>query len=224
MLGQSFLCLTTSYLLQVQLSNVINITPGRSLQPILIGVALLTSSASALAYVVHPNLYCLEHLAEALSCYGVLQTLQTYSSVTAPHSYGRGSYLLQLVKLTERWFLITSALAFLGESCHGFIFTKFHHDDEDHPIVVLLEAFRQNQDSGVDDWTRLLVHSIFLNSLDFIWHLRTESSCGQPPHKYVDTRSISREKENTSARQQTQLTVSEKLRPRHSHTATHSNV
>jgi hypothetical protein len=210
--GQSFLCLTTAYLLQVQLSNVININPGSSLMPLLTAVAVLTILAFALAQTIHPNYYCLEHLAEALSCYGVLHTLQTYSSVTAPNSNGRGPFLTQLVRLTEYWFLITSVLAFVGEATHGFLLTKFHHDDEDHPIVVLLEAFRQNQDSGVDDWTRLLIHSIFLNSLDEMQHF-TGASAGQASQNGQSQNTAGRDEESPLVGQ-AQLVISQPLRQR----------
>ena len=135
--GQSFLCLTTAYLLQVQLSNVINISPGSSLMSILIAVTILTILAPILASQIHPNFQSLEHVAEALSCHGVLSTLHTYSAVTAPSSSGRGSFLTQLVRLTEYWFLTTSILAFLGEASHGSLLTKFHQDEEDHPIATI---------------------------------------------------------------------------------------
>uniref|UniRef100_A0A7S2UNU4 Uncharacterized protein n=1 Tax=Attheya septentrionalis TaxID=420275 RepID=A0A7S2UNU4_9STRA len=204
--GQSFLCLTTAYLLQVQLSTVINISPGRSLISLLVAVIVLTILAFVLAHTIHPNYYCLEHVAEALSCYGVLQTLHTYSSVTAPNSNGRGPFLTQLVRLTEYWFLITSVLAFLGEASQGFLLTKFHHEDEDHPIVVLLEAFRQNQDSGVDDWTRLLIHSIFLNSLDELQHFTSGGQAAQQQN--------SSSSENSSVAEENQLAVSKPLRSR----------
>lgn len=72
--GQSFLCLTTTaYLLQIQLSNVINITPGSYLMPPLIAVSVLTISAFVLVQTTHPNVYCLGHVAEALSCCEVLR-------------------------------------------------------------------------------------------------------------------------------------------------------
>ena len=178
--GKSFLCLTTAYLLQVQLSAVINISPGNSLMTILIVVSILTVLAPILASTIHPNYQSLEHIAEALSCFGVLDTLRTYSTVTAPNSNRRGPFLTQLVRLTEYWILATSLLAFLGEASHGFLFTKFHRDDEDHPVVVLLDAFRQNQDSGVDDWTRLLIHSIFLNTLDELQHFTSANGQSRP--------------------------------------------
>jgi len=58
----------------------------------------------------------------------------------------------------------------VGQASRGFLLAKFHGDEEDHPIVVLLAAVEHNQDSGIDDWTRLLIHSIFLNSLDEMQH------------------------------------------------------
>mmetsp|Transcript_3233 Transcript_3233/g.9195 ORF Transcript_3233/g.9195 Transcript_3233/m.9195 type:complete len:310 (+) Transcript_3233:1175-2104(+) len=183
-IGQSFLCLTTAYLLQLQLSQVINITPGSSLTTVLVSVAMLTLMGEIGSSTVHPNLSSLVHLAQALSSYGVLETLRTYANVMAPNSSGRGPFLTQLLRLTEYCFMATSVLAFLGEASDGFILTKFHHDggvagvdvEQDHPIVVLLKALEYNQDSGVDDWTRLLIHSIFLNSLDEMQHFTNSGS------------------------------------------------
>ena len=212
--GQSFLCLTTAYLLQCQLSSVINISPGKSLMNVLVSVTVLTILAPILANKLHPNFQSLEHIAEALSCHGVLGTLHTYSSVTAPNSNGRGPFLTQLVRLTEYWFLTTSLLAFLGEASHGFLLTKFHHEQEDHPIVVLLDAFRQNQDSGYDDWTRLLIHSIFLNGLDEMQHF----TGGPGATQAQGTADTSRQGEEISS--DGQLVVNNTLRSRY----TQSNV
>ena len=217
--GQSFLCLTTAYLLQVQLSDVINITPGRSLMNILFLVAILSAIAQIMAKCVHPNWYCLEHIAEALSCYGVLQTLQTYSSVTAPNSNGRGPFFSQLLRITEYWFLFTCIIAFLGEASHGYLFTKFHHEDEDHPIVVLMEAFTRNQENGVDDWTRLLIHSIFLNSLDELHHFSSASdSVGQESTNQKNAAYEGEVNDETSSFvvEEMQMAVSKPLRSRSS--------
>jgi len=180
--GQSFLCLTTAYILQLRLSQVINITPGASLMPVLVAIAVIAPLGAVLAHTAHPNFWSLVNIAKASSCYVVLQTLATYASVTTSGSHGRGSFLAQLVRMAEYWFLATSILAFVGEVLHGHILTRYQHldgnnvEDEAHPIVVLLDAVRHNQDSGVDDWTRLLIHSIFLNSLDEMQHFTSNSS------------------------------------------------
>lgn len=181
---------------------------------ILMAVAILSLSAPVLASTLHPNYQSLEHVAEALSCFGVLDTLQTYSSVTAPSSKGRGPFLTQLVRLTEYWFLATSALAFLGEASHGFLFTKFHHEGEDHPIVVLLDAFRQNQDSGFDDWTRLLIHSIFLNSIDELQHFTSGQAQAENGNDGLDSTETGEEMDSFVG-QGKLVAISKPLRSRH---------
>ena len=172
-IGQSFLCLTTAYLLERQLSTVINILPGASLFQIFVVVVMLTPLGIMLAYMTgNTKFQALSHVAEAISCYGVLNTLKIYSSVMSPPSSSdsggaapRGPFMTQLVQLTEYWFLSTSLLSIAGEMI------TLATDKDDYPsIAIFLKAIEYNQDSGIDDWTRLLVHSIFLNSLDEMQH------------------------------------------------------
>lgn len=37
-------------------------------------------------------------------------------------------------------------------------------------MKLLLDAIRSNQDNGIDDWARLMMHSVFLNSVDELMH------------------------------------------------------
>ena len=173
-LGQTFLCLTTAYILQFQMQNFVNIEggrPGRSLMPTFIFVLLSTVTGSFLSLSVHPNWWCLESLAEAASCFPVLRTINTYASVTTGQNHGRGSVLLQTLKLTEYWYLSLALLNFFAEAIdtlHGDV-SKLE-EDQWFALRVLLEATRSNQDNGIDDYVRLLVHAIFLNSLDELQH------------------------------------------------------
>lgn len=177
--GQSFLCLTTAYILQCQLSNFINIeggTPGRSLVPALVIVLILAILGAALSEVVHPNFWCLVNLAEAYSCFPVLKTLRLYASVTTlgGRQHGRGPILVQILMVIEYWYLTTSLLSFVGEAADDV------HENldqaEGRPIQILLQAIRHNQDNGVDDWTRLVLHSVFLNSIDELQHFTSSST------------------------------------------------
>ena len=44
------------------------------------------------------------------------------------------------------------------------------------PLQLFLQAIRHNQDSGVDDWTRLMLHSVFLNSIDELQHFSSSNA------------------------------------------------
>jgi hypothetical protein len=174
--GQSFLCMTTAYILQGQLSDYINIEPGRSLIPSLLVILVLTILGSVLSEVVHPNWWCLVNLAEAFSCFPVINTLKTYANVTTigGHQHGRGPVLTQILIVIEYWYLVTSILAFLGEAADD---THDKIDEtEGRAIQIILQAIRHNQDNGVDDWARLLLHSVFLNSIDELQHFSASSS------------------------------------------------
>lgn len=131
-------------------------------------VLLLTVAGAVLSRFVHPNWFCLENLAEAISCLPVLKTLKTYASVTTVggQHHGRGPVLVQVLKVVEYWFMTTAILSFGAEALN-----TIHGDLESAPPVqLILEAIRTNQDNGVDDWTRLLLHSIFLNTMDELQH------------------------------------------------------
>lgn len=187
--GQSFLCLTTAYLLQCKLSNYINIeggAPGRSLIPTLVVVFLSTVVASILSKSSHAQWACLSNLGEALSCRPIVSTLKAYSSFTTRggNHGGRGPVLVQILLTVEYWFFTTSVVAFFAEYLFGNIMEEVLLTPQQDPgqktmmrwYILLLEGIRQNQDNGVDDWARLLVHSIFLNSIDEMEHFTTNNN------------------------------------------------
>lgn len=191
--GQSFLCLTTAYILRCQMQGVIHIEgggPGQSLMPYFIIVLLLTSMGAVLSRAAHPNWWCLENLAEALSCLPVLKTLSLYASLTTAHNGGRGSVLVQILRVTECWFFVTALLCCFAEAIdrvHGDLNKLQEGSDDWWGVRIILEAIRSNQDSGIDDYTRLLVHSIFLNCMDELHHFTGGFSRAEdPPSPYMD--------------------------------------
>ena len=240
--GQSFLCLTTAYILQCQMEHVINIeggSPGRSLRPYLLAILVLAVSGSLLSAFVHPYWFCLVNLAEAISCRPVVKTLQTYASLTTVNDSAtssrhdrrprksQGPILAQALLIVEYWFLTTSLLSVIAEiiaMTESTSIDGFPRDSTvDHPggmldvksailehgqatirlttngmvlaVKLLLDAIRSNQDNGIDDWTRLLLHSVFLNSMDELMHFSGGISSstnggtnggtrGDHPHEY----------------------------------------
>lgn len=191
--GQSFLCLTTAYILQKQLAQYINIPggrPGKSLVPFL-GIIFVLAALGSIAttFFQRHNSWCLVNLAEAISCYPVLQTLQMYTSVTAASSAAgsnsmnhrhndifRGPILTQMLTVTEIWYFIASALSFVAEA-----FKTSNGTDEERVVgatlyILFQAAVGQHHDTGVSDWTRLLMHSVFLNSIDELQHMSPPSA------------------------------------------------
>mmetsp|Transcript_8392 Transcript_8392/g.13888 ORF Transcript_8392/g.13888 Transcript_8392/m.13888 type:complete len:299 (-) Transcript_8392:112-1008(-) len=191
--GQSFLCLATAYLLECKLENYINIEPGRSLLPVLVLILTLTVLGAALSAFVHPNYWSLVNLAEAASCLPVLKTLTTYASVTTVggRHHGRGPIMVQVLRMVEYWYLTTALLSFLAEAMDD---TYDNIDNaEGRPIQIILGAVRHNQENGIDDWTRLLVHSVFLNTIDEMEHFSAGATASSAAATTPDTATDSSE-------------------------------
>jgi hypothetical protein len=176
--GQAFLCVSSAYLLQCQLSNVINVHPGEGLSPYLIAVLIINLVAYTLSYWSHPNYIALISLGSAVSTIPVIKTLRLYAQVTTyggAHA-GRGTVLTQVMTHSEYWYIFSSLVAFLAEM---FQRENAVADGTDRRMMWrddLVDAMRHHQDVGVDDWTRLLVHSIYLNLVDELMHVSPSST------------------------------------------------
>lgn len=225
--GQNFLCLTTAYLLQCQLATVINIEggrPGKSLMPYLTAIFVLTVLGSLLSAFVHSYWFFLVNMAEALSCRPVIQTLQTYArlstatastTTTTNTRQQEGPILVQALLVVEYWFFTTSVLSCLAEFIAIGTTDQNHETDEVEitnttnflwfAIQLLLQAIRSNQDTGIDDWTRLLLHSVFLNSLDELEHFTGGISSSRGG--VSTTTASSNDAESGGIEKQTQLIV-----------------
>jgi hypothetical protein len=144
-------------------------------------ILALTILGGALSAFVNPNYWALVNLAEAASCLPVLKTLKTYASVTTVggRHHGRGPVLVQVLRTMEYWYLTTALLSFVAEALDDT------HDDVDNaegrPLQIILGAVRHNQENGIDDWTRLLVHSVFLSTVDEMEHFSGGTGSSSPP-------------------------------------------
>ena len=171
--GLSFLCMTTSYVLQCQMTTMINIQPGKLQIPYLIAVAVTTIVGIALSRLIHPNFGSLITLAGAISSPPILQTLWTYAMLTTRggDQDGRGNVLTQILLATEYYYVFSCLVAFVAEAMYRGpeIVDRTVLDD-------MIDSMRHHQDIGVDDWTRLLVHSIFVNLIDELTHVTPNAS------------------------------------------------
>ena len=174
-IAQNFLCLLTPYLLQKWLSNCINIRPGQDLTSWLWVVSILGVVGVYLSRAVHPRFFALEELAHAMSCVPVISTLKIYNRVTTP-AHGRGTVMAQTVLLVEYWHIIAQIACAIGYAFGddllvaemGGAVTASHEDS--NQIVALLHALRDSD--FMTDWSRVLVHAIFMNQLDELSYVR----------------------------------------------------
>ena len=162
--GLSFLCFYTPYILRKWLEGRINIF-GRPDTPLYLPLQLtflLCIMGVGLSRFVHPNFWCLKKLANIVSAPLVLQTIALYNSVTTsgPHHGGRGSIMAQTIMVVEYWHIVTQLLSALGYALekHSIGVDDYNQWDS------CLKAFRDV--SFVSDWTRVCGHGIFINLLD----------------------------------------------------------
>lgn len=87
-----------------------------------------------------------------------------FNSVTTRggHHSGRGTVLSQSLVATEWWFAITQLLCAIG---HGW--ERSVAKSEYTIMDSILEAFRDLV--FISDWTRILMHAIFMNQLDELY-------------------------------------------------------
>mmetsp|Transcript_41920 Transcript_41920/g.76644 ORF Transcript_41920/g.76644 Transcript_41920/m.76644 type:complete len:284 (+) Transcript_41920:64-915(+) len=162
--GLTFLCFLTPYVLQQGLSQFFHIIPGKSLKFPLYLAALLSFLGVFLSRAVHPNFWALKKLANAVSGPPVIRTLRSYNSFTTAQSHGRGFVFAQTVAVIEYWHLIlqlccAAAYAFNRDT---------NGTDEETLLDRTMKAARSIAFAA--DWTRVLVHAMFLNQLDEMYH------------------------------------------------------
>lgn len=175
--GLTFLCFLTPYLLQRWLSERINIggRPGENLITPLLVVGFMSAVGMILSHTVHPNLWFLKKAANGLASIPVLRTLRQYNSVTTVglRINGRGNILSQSLMMVEYWHLIVQLLGAVGYACN-----TGRPEDEHTAWDVILCSFRNI--GFVADWTRVLSHAIFMNVLDEIYSLPPPADQSDP--------------------------------------------
>jgi len=166
--GCSFLCFLTPYILQTWLVPFINVPGGRPgaslMRPLYLSTSLSILSV-VLVRTSHPNFWFLRKLGNAVSGPPVLHTLAMFNAVTTRGGRhdGRGSIVSQSLRATECWFLATQLLCAVG-----FAFNDHGKDEKDYgQWDQLLGAFREI--AFVSEWTRILVHALFVNQLDELY-------------------------------------------------------
>lgn len=170
----NFLCLLTPYLLQKWLANIINIRPGRDLTRWLWAVSIFGIAGVYLSRAVHPRFLALGEIAHAMSCIPVISTLKTYNRVTTP-AHGRGTVMAQTVLLMEYWHIVSQIACAIGYVFgDDLLVAEMSGDAASHKdlnqIAALLRALREGD--FMTDWSRVLVHAIFMNQLDELSYIR----------------------------------------------------
>lgn len=173
----NFLCLLTPYLLQKWLSNCINIRPGRDLTRWLWVVSLLGAAGVYLSSTVHPRFFALVEIAHAVSCVPVISTLKTYNRVTTP-AHGRGTVMSQTVLFVECWHVASQVACAVGYAFGDNLLVAGMSDGgkDSNQIAALLHALRDGD--FMTDWSRVLVHAIFMNQLDELSYVRVDCEGG----------------------------------------------
>lgn len=198
--GLSFMCLLTPYLLQCQLTDRINIRPGRDLLPWMYGILGLNIMGVSLTSIYHKTAFwSIKRLGDALSVPPVLFTLRTYDAVvgfaqqqqqnlrSTPTGPGKGCILSQVLQAVEKINLGATLLAVIGyllahntlgqQATHNYI-AKTQQES-------MSAAFRL---VGVYcNWVRLVFHGLLLNTIE-----------EQQEHQYVPV-SVPTEKEGDTS-------------------------
>lgn len=166
----SFLSLLTPYLLRVFLANQINFPgrhlPGKGLSQWMHAVIALSGVATlCLMFFSNENFWALKKIADGLTFFPVVETLNLYNSVTtASTNYpGRGSVLSQVVLVGEYFFVASVVLDVILKILN--IADVLDWKDSG-------KFAKMNQHYAM--YGRILCHSILLNTID-------ESSCFVQP-------------------------------------------
>jgi hypothetical protein len=162
--GLTVLCFLTPYILETKLTNFIHVRPGRSFYVPLTAAAVLSFLGVVLSRTIHPNLWCLKKLANAVSGPPVIMILRQFNLVTTARAHGNGFMVGQATLSIEYWYLWLQIACAIGYGLDRHVAEEDANGWDD-----FLQAARSVAFMG--DWTRVLMHALFLNGIDEMNHL-----------------------------------------------------
>ena len=163
--GLTFLCFLTPYVLETNLSSFIHIRPGQAFYVPLATAATLSFLGVTLSRAVHPNLWCLKKLANAVSGPPVITVLRQFNMVTTAQAHGNGFMMGQAALTVEYWHFFLQIVCAIGYAFDNHLGPS----DDAMAWDIVLKAARSTAFMG--DWTRVLMHALFLNGIDELNHL-----------------------------------------------------
>jgi len=136
--------------------------------------------------VGNPNFWCLKKLANVVSGLPVLYYVAKYNKLIT-HQTGRGNISGQTLIVVEYFHM--------GSQMLSFCWYAFQNDESINQWQNNLQAFRVV--SFMSDWTRILAHAMFLNSMEeAVFMAEASGNCAD------DTKVVSQEIVSASPRRQ----------------------
>ncbi|KAL3906523.1 MAG: hypothetical protein SGILL_009235, partial [Bacillariaceae sp.] len=160
-MGLSFLCYLTPYILETKLSHYIHLRPGAAFYGPLLATSVLSFMGLVFSRILHPRWYSLKKLAQVVSGPPVITSVKRFNQVSTAESHGKGFMMGQALVVMEYWHVLVQFCCFLG-----YALDRNHADksSDDTAYDIMLESFRSIAFLG--DWTRVLIHALFLNGID----------------------------------------------------------
>jgi hypothetical protein len=170
---EAFLGLLTPYLLRVWLSNRVNFPGnGKGLSKWIYAATALCAISVAGKATRGDDMWIFKKVADAMTYIPTVATLRIYNQITSlgGNYPGRGSVLSQTIWAAENYALLSHTIDIITKILH---LSMFLSDDLYKSIIdqIVVNSF-------FAVFTRILCHSILINSLDESFHFRLPSSQG----------------------------------------------
>jgi hypothetical protein len=170
---EAFLGLLTPYLLRLWLSNRVNFPgDGKGLSKWIYAVAALCFVGVTGKATSGDDMWIFKKVADAITYVPTIATLRIYNTITSPGGQypGRGSVLSQTVWAAEHYALLSHAADILAKLLHlSMLISDERYQEFIEPCAI---------NSFFATFTRILCHSILINSLDESFHFRPSSEEG----------------------------------------------